>query len=122
MDKDSVTTIESLRRKVVKHRDERDWKQFHSPKNLAIAIAIEAAELLEIFRFRNDPEALAVFKDKKKKALVVEELVHIIWQCLNFSDVAEIDISSGLEKALREAGKKYLVDKYKGRPEKYNEL
>jgi NTP pyrophosphatase (non-canonical NTP hydrolase) len=122
MKNDLKTSVDSLRQKVTNFRDKRDWEQFHDLKNLAICISIEAAELLEIFRFKTKEEVTDMLKDGKKKSQVTEELVQVIWQCLNFSDVAKIDVTSGLEKALKEAAKKYPVSKFKGKAGKYNEL
>jgi len=122
MKKDHKTTIDQLRKKITEFRDKRDWKQFHDPQSLAAALSTEVAELLELFRFKNKKEVQAMIKDKKKKARVAEELAHVIWQSLNFSDITGIDISSSLEKALKEAAKKYPVKKFKGVSKKYNEI
>lgn len=121
MKRDHQTTIEELRNLVVDFRDKREWKQFHNPKDLAIAISLEVAELLEQFRWRSTREVESMFKDEKKKQKIAEELAHIVWQCLNFSDVGNIDISTSLIRALEHAKKKYPVEKFRGKLEKYDE-
>lgn len=95
-------------------RDERDWKQFHNPKDLAIALNIEASELLEVFLWKT-PEAA----DRKK---VKEELADVLAYALMLADAYDFDIEKiVLEKiALNEA--KYPVSEARGRADKYNEL
>lgn len=95
-------------------RDERDWKQFHNPKDLAIALNIEASELLEAFLWKT-PEAA----DRKK---VKEELADVLAYALMLADAYDFDIEKiVLEKiALNEA--KYPVSEARGRADKYNEL
>src|SRR5690625_6263950 len=95
-------------------RDERDWKQFHNPKDLAIVLNIEASELLEVFLWKT-PEAA----DRKK---VKEELADVLAYALMLADAYDFDIEKiVLEKiALNEA--KYPVSEARGRADKYNEL
>jgi NTP pyrophosphatase (non-canonical NTP hydrolase) len=98
--------------RVIKFRDERDWMQFHTPENLAKAINIEAAELLENFLWNND-------FDKEK---VCEELADVMVYCINMADVLDVDIKDIINKKLDKNEKKYPVEKAKGNSKKYTEL
>ena len=119
---DDKTTIEELKKLVIKFRDERDWKKYHKPKNLATSISIEAAELLEQFQWKTDDEIEEILKDKKAFEKISEELADIIDYCLSFSGVTKIDISEALKKKIEENKKKYPVEKVKGNYKKYNEV
>lgn len=119
---DDKTTIEELKKLVVKFRDERDWKKYHKPKDLAESISIEAAELLEKFQWKSDEEINEMLKDKEKVDKVSDELADIIDYCLSFSDVTKIDISEALKRKIEENKKKYPVEKVKGNYKKYTEL
>jgi NTP pyrophosphatase (non-canonical NTP hydrolase) len=119
---DNKTTIEELKKLVVKFRDERDWKKYHKPKDLAASINIEAAELLEQFQWKSDEEINEMLKDENKFDKISDELADIIDYCLSFSDVTKIDVSEALKKKIEENKKKYPVEKFKGDYKKYNEL
>jgi len=119
---DDRTTIEELKKLIVKFRDERDWKKYHKPKDLAISINIEAAELLEHFQWKTDEEISEILKNREKFDNISEELADIIDYCLSFSDVMKIDISDVLKKKIEKNNKKYPVEKVKGNYKKYNEL
>lgn len=122
MKSDKETTVESLKRKVIKFRDERDWKKFHLPKNLAISIAIEVAELLENFQWKTDEEVEDLLKEKNSKKKVRRELADIIMFCLSLSEVTGIDITESILDKLRENERKYPVHKAKGTAKKYKDL
>jgi NTP pyrophosphatase (non-canonical NTP hydrolase) len=96
--------------KVLKFRDERDWKQFHDPKSLASSICIEAAELLELFQWLTPEQAHREAMDKRER--VSEEI----------ADVAGIDLAQAIEAKLEKNAKKYPVDKSRGVWTKYTEL
>ena len=98
--------------RVIKFRDEREWMQFHTPENLAKAINIEAAELLENFLWNNE-------FDKEK---VCEELADVMVYCINMADVLDVDIKDIINKKLDKNEKKYPVEKAKGNSKKYTEL
>lgn len=111
---DDRTTIEELKKLIVKFRDERDWKKYHKPKDLAASISIEASELLEKFQWKTDEEIDEMLKDKEKFDEVSEELSDVINYCLNFSNVTGIDVSDSLKKKIEKNEKKYPVEKIKG--------
>jgi len=117
---DEKTTIDELKKLVVKFRDARDWKKYHKPKDLAVSISIEAAELLEYFQWKNDEEIEKMLAEKGEK--VREELADIIIYCLNFADVTKTDISKIVKEKIEDNEKKYPPEKIKGNYKKYNEL
>lgn len=102
---------------ILKFRDDRDWKQFHNPKDLAISISLEAAELLEIFQWSGTDVVCA---DKKNK--VAEELADVLVYCTLMADACELDIDEIVQKKMEQNNKKYPVEKAKGKSDKYNEL
>lgn len=108
---DERTTIAVLRNRVSDFRDERNWLKDDTPKNLAISISIEAAELLEHFQWKTDEQIREAVKDRVKKNEVSNELADVLILCLGFSDVMGIDISEAIESKLRKAAEKYPVVK-----------
>lgn len=104
--------MEELIRKILLFRDQRDWKQFHTPENLAKSISIEAAELLENFQWDND-------FDKNK---VTEELADVMMYCILMADSIDVDILKIIEDKLNKNSLKYPVDKSKGNSKKYTEF
>ena len=98
--------------KIIKFRDERDWKQFHKPENLAISISLEASELLEHFQWNNEFD----------KEGVNEELADVMIYCIMMTDVLNVDIKEIMEKKLEKNKEKYPVEKAKGRMVKYDKL
>ena len=108
---DEQTTIMALKKQVSRFRDERNWLKDDTPKNLAIAISLEAAELLEHFQWKTDQQIRESVKDRVKKNQVSNELADILIYCLSFSDVLEVDISKAIEAKLRKNAEKYPVIK-----------
>lgn len=102
-------TLDELRAEVSKFRDKRDWAQFHTPKNLAIAIAVEAAELLDLFKWDDGPQSLS------DDAWIAMELADVVIYCLNMADVLDIDLASVVMEKLYQNGVKYPVDEYRGK-------
>ncbi len=102
---------------ILKFRDDRDWKQFHNPKDLAISISLEAAELLEVFQWSGtDVECV----DKKDK--IAEELADVVNYCVLMADACGLDLDEIVQKKVELNNKKYPVEKAKGKSDKYNEL
>ncbi|MBV7529793.1 nucleotide pyrophosphohydrolase [Chitinophaga sp. sic0106] len=110
---DINTIIEAL----VQFRDERDWKQFHDSKNLATAISIEAAELNELFLWKNGDEAEKVDVNRLK-----EELADVLAYCLLLANKHNLNVKEILLDKIAANSKKYPVDKAKGTAKKYNQL
>lgn len=123
MDSDSKTSIDQLKRLLLDFRDERDWEQFHDPKNLAEAISIEAAELLELFLWKSPNDITQLLKsDAKFKAAVEDELADVLSFILNFANVTDIDVSRAVSSKIEKNRKKYPVEKAKGSATKYDRL
>jgi NTP pyrophosphatase (non-canonical NTP hydrolase) len=108
---DQRTTIAALRTRVSNFRDERNWLKDNTPKNLAISISVEAAELLENFQWKSDEQIREAMKDRAKRDQVSDELADVLILCLSFSDITGVDISDAIEAKLRKAAEKYPVTK-----------
>jgi len=104
-------------KKILKFRDDRDWKQFHNGKDLAISLNLEASELLELFQW-SGTDLTASEKDEAMK----EELADILMYAILFADRYDIDLNEALEKKLEQNNIKYPVKDAKGKKDKYTEL
>jgi dCTP diphosphatase len=113
---------DELLRRVLAFRDARDWKQFHNPKDLAISVALEAAELLEHFQWKTPAEVEAHLRDPRRRGEVADEMADVQCLLLSLSDAAGIDLYAATLKKLRKAARKYPVRKARGRAAKYTEL
>lgn len=118
---DTQNTVADLRRRVIEFRDARDWKQFHNPKDLAIALSIEAAELLELCRFKESSEIVAEASSGRSKEYA-HEMADILSYLLTLSDCLEIDLSSALQEKMKINALHYPVELARGRKAKYTEL
>jgi dCTP diphosphatase len=112
---DQDTTVDQLRREIAAFIRERDWEQFHDPKNLSMAIATEAAELMEHFRWAKNDASREMVKDAETRHAVAEELADILAFALSFANAADIDITSTLRAKMAKNARKYPADEYKGR-------
>jgi dCTP diphosphatase len=117
-----LDTWQSLLEDLRRFRDERDWSQFHTPKNLAAAIAIEAAELQERFLWKTDAEIDRDLKTAAKKAGVAEELADVLMFALLLADRLGIDVGQAIVDKLAANAKKYPVALARGNARKYTEL
>lgn len=102
---------------ILKFRDDRDWKQFHNPKDLAISISLEAAELLEVFQWSGSDTS---YNNKKEK--IKEELADVLNYCVLMADACGLDIDEIVQEKIKINEMKYPVDKAKGKSDKYNKL
>jgi NTP pyrophosphatase (non-canonical NTP hydrolase) len=107
MDKDLISRI-------IKFRDDRDWKQFHNPKDLAIALNVEASELLESFLWKKSDDA--------NRNKISEELADVVIYAVLMSDICGLNLSEIVNSKLEQNAIKYPVDKSKGSSKKYTEL
>lgn len=107
-------------KKIIEFREERDWEQFHDPKNLAEAISIEAGELLEQFLWSTTEESRKVADSKLEK--VKEEISDILIFLVYMCNTLGIDLATEVEKKMEANRKKYPVDKSKGTSKKYTDL
>ena len=123
MSLDKESTIQELKNLVADFRDERDWSQFHNPKDLAEAISIEAGELLELFLWKTGDQVWEQMKSDPKFAKeVAEELADVIIFCINFANATDLDITTIVKGKIEKNRQKYSVDKAKGVATKYNKL
>ncbi len=103
--------------KILKFRDDRDWKQFHNPKDLAISISLEAAELLEVFQWSS-----ADVSNEGKQDKIKEELADVVNYCVLMADACELDLDEIVQEKIKINERKYPVEKAKGRKDKYDKL
>jgi dCTP diphosphatase len=113
--------IKELQEKVIEFRDARDWAQYHNPKDLAISISLEAAELLEIFQWKDAQEVEAIENDQEARRRVQEELGDVLIYALNMCHAFGFDPADVILKKLEMNERKYPVEKAKGSAKKYNE-
>ena len=102
---------------VLKFRDDRNWKQFHNPKDLAISISLEAAELLEVFQWSGED---TVCEDKKDK--IREELADVLNYCILMADICGLDMDEIIQEKVKKNNEKYPVERAKDSAKKYDEL
>ncbi len=100
----------------------RDWERYHSPKNLAMALAGESGELLEILQWLTEDESRAIAGDPRRREAVGEELADILQYVLRIADLLDVDVNEALWAKLEKNAKKYPVDLAKGNARKYTEL
>ena len=117
MDKDAK--IQEMKEIVALFSRERDWEQFHNPKDLGVALGIEVSELMEHFRYKTNEEIEALLNNALKKKEVSDELADVFWMVLRLSEVCKIDLSDALKEKVKEAAGKYPVEKGKGNSQKY---
>lgn len=103
--------------KILKFRYDRDWKQFHNPKDLAISISLEAAELLEVFQWRG-----ADVSNEGKQDKIKEELADVVNYCVLMANACELDLDEIVQEKIKINERKYPVEKAKGRRDKYDKL
>jgi len=119
---DSSTTIADLKTRVLAFARERDWEQFHAPKNLSMALAVEAGELMEHFLWATPEQSAAVANDPAKRRKIEDELADVVIYALEFANVAGMDVAAAIERKMADNAKKYPVEKSRGRSDKYTEL
>jgi NTP pyrophosphatase (non-canonical NTP hydrolase) len=112
--------LDSLLIKILEFREQRNWKQFHKPKDLAISLSLEASELLEHFQWKNDEQSDIHIKEKKTE--IAEEMADIFYWLLLISNDLDIDLIKSLEDKIEKNAKKYPIEKSYGSAKKYNEL
>jgi dCTP diphosphatase len=120
--RDDVVTLGALKNQVLSFSRERDWEQFHSPKNLSMALAAEAAELMEHFLWADSDESRAAVAEQRPRSTTEEELADVVIYALEFANQAGIDLTAAIESKLKQNAIKYPVEKVKGRSVKYTEL
>ena len=119
---DAKTTVTELRGRVLAFVQERDWEQFHSPKNLSMALAAESGELMEHFLWAESKASLEVARDPKKRPKIEDEIADVVIYALEFANICGIDLAAAIEAKLAKNAVKYPVEKSRGRSVKYTEL
>lgn len=112
--------IAELQRRIIAFRDERYWKQFHNPKDLAISLLLEASELLEHFQWKDSDEMTRHIK--KQKEAVSDELADVLYWVLLMAHDLDIDLKEAVNRKMDKNERKYPKDKATGNHKKYNEL
>lgn len=114
-----IASLEELRAELRQFAAERDWDQFHSPKNLAIAVSIEATELLEHFQWISEAESTVLNPEQKAKAR--EELADVLLYLVRLADKLGIDLMSAATEKIELNRAKYPIDRVRGSSKKYTE-
>lgn len=120
MRKGNKSDIKHVTDQIKTFRDERDWMQFRNHKDMAISVAVESAELLEHFQWKNGEELLEHIE--RNKSEISEEMADIAIYLFEMADNMSIDLIDAIEKKIIKNGKKYPIEKVKGRNKKYREL
>ena len=105
---DRITPVQDLKELVAKFVKDRDWAKAHNPKNLSMSIAIEAAELMEIFQWMNSDEAHEI-RSSEEFVHLKEELADVMIYCISMANQLEIDIAGAIEDKMIKNGKKYRI-------------
>lgn len=113
--------LENLKLKLREFSKERDWEQFHNPKNLATALSVEASELLEIFQWSNDG-GLKEINDPKKRQEIEKEIADIFNYLVKLVDVLDIDLEKAALNKIKENAEKYPIKHSKGKSVKYTDF
>ena len=104
-------------KKILKFRDDRNWKKFHSPKNLALSLSIAASEILEIFQWTSNNKL-----DTKRKKELEDEIADVYYYLILLAEETNIDIKKVFKNKMKKNESKYPVSKVKGKSTKYNKL
>ena len=119
---DSSKTLAEIKARVLAFARERDWEQFHAPKNLSMALAAEAGELMEHFLWAEPEASRTIAQDAAKRKKIEEELADVVIYALEFANMTGIDVAAAIETKMAANAAKYPVEKAKGRSDKYTEL
>jgi dCTP diphosphatase len=119
---DSSTTVAEIKTRVLAFARERDWEQFHAPKNLSMALAAEAGELMEHFLWATPEASRTIAQDAAKRRKIEEELADVVIYALEFANMTGIDVAAAIETKMAANAAKYPIEKAKGRSDKYTEL
>ena len=113
--------LEKIKKTLRKFTEERDWEQFHNPKNLATALSVEASELLEIFQWSNDG-GLNEINDLKKREEIEKEIADIFNYLIKLVDILDMDLEKVALDKIKENAEKYPIETSKGKSVKYTDF
>lgn len=119
---DPEIRLGELKQRVLAFARERDWEQFHTPKNLSMALAAEAAELMENFLWMTPEDSLQAVNEPDRRTNVENELADVVIYALQFANRTGIDLATAIREKMAQNARKYPVEKARGRSEKYTEL
>lgn len=122
MASDQSITLAALKKRVKKFVDDRDWAKYHNPKDVAVSITIEAAELIEIFQWVKDSEQDKITRDSAKMQKLKDELADVMIYCVSLANVLDIDIGQAVLQKIAKNEGKYPVNRIKGNYRKYKDL
>jgi dCTP diphosphatase len=122
MAEDAKSTFAELKQRILEFSDEREWGAIHTPKNISMALASEAAELMEHFLWTDSAQSRALCDDPVKGPKIREELADVLIYALEFANRTGIDVAQAIEEKVRVNGIKYPVEKARGNSKKYDEL
>lgn len=111
--------LEELKSRVREFVAERDWDRFHSPKNLAMALSVEASELVELFQWLTEEESGRL--DPERRRRVADELADVLWFLVRLSDRLGVDLLEAAERKIAVNAAKYPADRVRGQSRKYSE-
>jgi len=120
MKRQNADSLKDLIQAAVAFRDQRDWAQFHTPKELAISLAVESAEMLQLLQWWKDKDLDQIIKTKRPQ--IQDELADVFFSVLLLANELKIDLGQAFLQKLKKTGAKYPVNKSKGSPKKYMEL
>ena len=106
---DTLTTVDSLRKEVREFMQERNWERYHSPKNLSMSIAIEAAEIMEHFQWYTSEESRKLVEDEQAWAQVTDEVADVLIYCLTLANQLNMDISTAVTSKLERSRSRYPI-------------
>lgn len=119
---DGTTTIAELKDRIMAFAREREWEQFHAPKNLSMALAAEAGELMEHFLWATPEASAKVAADPAKRGKIADELADVIIYALEFANCTGLDVATAIDAKMAANAEKYPVEKARGRADKYTDL
>jgi dCTP diphosphatase len=112
---DHDTTLASLRQRIAEFVAARDWEQFHVPKNLSIAVAVEAAELMEHFQWLTHEQAATAMQDEEKRSAVADELADVLIYALSLANALGADVSTAVLNKLARNERRFPAEEWQGR-------
>lgn len=112
---DQTTRVAELKELVEEFVSEREWAKFHNPKSLSMAVAVEAAELMDLFKWHASEDSVELLKDADTMQAIREEIADIIILCLAFANRGGIDLASAVREKIKKNRRKYPLTRFKGR-------
>jgi len=119
---DSETTLQDVKNTIARFTAERDWQQFHSAKNVAMALVSEAAELMAHFRWSEQDQDVAVLGDAQSLKEIRHEVADVLLLLAEFANVAGIDMAQAMQEKMAINAERYSVEKSRGTAKKYDRL